>query len=89
MVSENECRAYVKYMLKREMQKSVMNVEQLAIKLNMDSQALHNKISRASFSAVFLLRVLHLLECRAIDLSDFDFYINKLNKRERDTNKTD
>lgn len=88
MVGEHEFRAYVKYMLKREMQKSVTSVEQLAVKLNMDSQVLHNKIFRASFSAVFLVRVFYLLGCKHIDLSDFEFYTNKLKQIEHDTNET-
>ena len=80
MIEEEYVRAYVKYVLKREMQKSVTSVEQLAALLNMDRQALQNKISRASFSAAFLLHVLHLLECKNVDLSDFEFYINRIKK---------
>lgn len=82
MFDEKECRAYAKYVLKREMKKSVMNVEQLATLLNVESQALHNKISRASFSGGFLFQVLNLLECKNIDLSDFVLFLENVKKSE-------
>lgn len=82
MFDEKECRAYAKYVLKREMKKSVMNVEQLATLLNVDSQALHNKISRASFSGGFLFQVLNMLECKKIDLSDLRVFLENVKKNE-------
>ena len=84
MYSEKKFSAYVKYILKREMKKSVISVEQLALELKMDSQALHNKISRASFSSGFLLRALFLLGCKRLDLSDLEGYMNRLENKEYD-----
>jgi hypothetical protein len=83
MFDVKECRAYAKYVLKREMKKSVMNVEQLATLLNVDSQALHNKISRSSFSAGFLFQALNLLECKNIDLSDLVLFLENVEKNEK------
>ena len=81
-VNEKQGRAYAKYVLKREMLKTGINAEKIAGKLNMDTNVLHTKISRASFSSGFFFQVINVLECKNIDLSDFEFFIDRLKKNE-------
>lgn len=81
MFTEKEYQSFIKYVLKREMQKSVTTAEDLSVKLNMDIRTLRNKLSRSSYSAVFFLQLLNLLGCKTIDLTDLELYINNLNKK--------
>ena len=81
MFTEDECRAYAKYLVKREMHKSHTNVTEIAQKLGLGVNMLRTKINRGAFSAGFLFQVLNLLECKNIDLTDIEIYISNLNKK--------
>ncbi len=60
------------------MLKSGMNVEKIAVKLNIDARTLHTKISRAFFSSGFFFQVINLLECENLYIKRFLFFTNIL-----------
>lgn len=64
---------YVKRLVKSEMLKRDVKVEQLVILLrnigvNETKSSINSKISRGTFSAAFLLQVLQVIGCKELDI---------------------
>ena len=64
---------YVKRLVKSEMLKRDIKVEQLVILLrnigvNETKSSINSKISRGTFSAAFLLQVLQVIGCKELDI---------------------
>jgi len=64
---------YVKRLVKSEMLKRDVKVEQLVVLLrnigvNETKSSINSKISRGTFSAAFLLQVLQVIGCKELDI---------------------
>lgn len=64
---------YVKRLVKAEMLKRDVKVEQLVVLLrnigvNETKSSINSKISRGTFSAAFLLQVLQVIGCKELDI---------------------
>ena len=69
----NTWNKYVKRLVKSEMLKRDVKVEQLVIMLrkigiNETKSSINSKISRGTFSAAFLLQVLQVIGCKQLDI---------------------
>lgn len=81
-MTEKEWKDYAKGLLKGELAKRNINYIELTDRLGKigvheNSQNLSNKIARGSFSAVFMLQVLHVLGSDQLSLLDTDSPIEK------------
>jgi 3-mercaptopyruvate sulfurtransferase SseA len=69
----NTWNKYVKRLVKSEMLKRDVKVEQLVVLLrnigvNETKSSINSKISRGTFSAAFLLQVLQVIGCKELDI---------------------
>ena len=81
-MSDRDWKSYAKGLLKSELAKRNVNYIELAARLDKigvheNSQNLSNKIARGSFSAVFMLQVLHVLGSDRLSLFENDSPIEK------------